>query len=526
MPVQSPDYNPPIPQVPAPGAWAFGPSWVPDLPALNASGSPNARNVVPRTPTSFGPVPGMVPLGATGLVGRCQGACAVLDSNGFVQVFAGDATDLYQNNLSLGQFVKVSKLGGYATYATNYWNFEFMNGIVVATNGTDNPQAFTLGTSSSFLDLAGGVCPRGKYMAVIKNFLMFADTSDNIIVGPGYAQAHQRAWWSPLNNPFVAWPTPGSVSAITQQSSYNDIFGKQGYCQGLVGNLGNADGAMFFDHAVYRIMYAGPPVVFDFLPAQAAKGCPAPQSIVQIGALAYYLGEDGFYSFDGVNTVPIGANFVDKYFYSDLIASLAYRTIGAVDPVNKLIYWAYCGAGSTGNPNHIIVYNWQLNSWSILDLTTEMLVRLLTVGFTLDQLYTILGYTIDGLPAPLDSRVWTGGLLSFGMFDAAHRLNFLTGPNLAATIDTPEVQASPGQRSLIDGAMPLIDGGNPSIAIGSRERLIDPVVWGTPQAINSLGECPLYTSGRFQRARLTTLAGDTWTNAMGVVPSIQAIGAQ
>ncbi|MEJ0071186.1 MAG: hypothetical protein WDO24_23335 [Pseudomonadota bacterium] len=142
-------------------------------------------------------------------------------------------------------------------------------------------------------------------------------------------------------------------------SSYNDLTGSGGWNQGIVGNLGNADGAIFQEHAVFRMMYAGPPNVFDFLPAEGVKGCPAPGSIIQVGAVVYYLGEDGFYAFDGASSTPIGVDLVDKYFYADLDQNNLARICAAVDPDQQdhLLVLSRQG-NSGGTPNHVLAYRW------------------------------------------------------------------------------------------------------------------------------------------------------------------------
>jgi hypothetical protein len=324
-------------------------------------------------------------------------------------------------------------------------------------------------------------------------------------------------WWSGAGNA-ENWPTPGTLAAAQAMSSYNDLTGSGGWNQGIVGNLGNADGAIFQEHAVYRVMFAGPPNVFDFQPAEGVKGCPAPGSIIQVGPLVYYLGEDGFYVFDGASSRPIGADQVDKFFYDDLDQNYLWRICAAVDPINKLVFWAYPGAGSSGGtPNRVLAYRWDLQRWSVLDLTLDFLVRLLSIGYTLDQIYTVLGHALDdaGL-APLDSRIWTGGKVLLGLFDTNRQLNYLTGPNLAATVDSGEIQPFAGKRAEVQFARPWVDGGTPAIAIGRRERMSDAVAWTPPAAMNALGICPLRTTGRYLRARVTLPAGATWTNLIGL----------
>ena len=526
MALNSPIYNPPAPGAPDPLTFGFGNGWTPDTPDLNNPGSPVATNVVPRTAISYGPVPQAQVYGTGSLSLSCQGAVSVLDNSGNVQVFAGDAHDLYLYSSGATTPAVVSKSSGaYNCPVNQFWRFEYYNNVVIATDGVDNVQSYTLGTSTTFQDMAGGVCPIGKYVTIAKNFLIFADTTDTIVNNPTSETNHQRVWWGPLGNPFSAWPTPGSASAYAVQSSYDDVFGNHGWCQGVVGNLGNADAAVFMEHAVFRMIFAGPPDTFDFQPVQAAKGTPAPLSIVRVGGIVFYLGEDGFYSFDGLNAEPIGVDMVDRWFWSNVNQSLLRNIFGASDPINKVVYWAFAALGESKN-SHILAYNYVHQAWSKIDIQSEVLVQLLTFGYTLDEIYSTFAYTLDTMPYNLDSRVWTGGLLSFGIFNTSNQLAFFTGPNMAATVDSPERQFFPGQRGRITAVRPLIDGGTPYISVGTRERQIDSVVYKSAVKINSLGTCPQLTTGRYQRVRIITQAGDTWTNLYGAEVDADGAGPQ
>lgn len=482
--------------------------WLPDQPDYQNQGSANVRNVFPRTQTSYGPVATPSPY-SDALGDRCQGAAAYISNSGNTNIFAGDATKLYNLVSGGSTWTDVSKGGGYNTPATGQWHFDVFNNIALATNYADPIQAFTLGSSTAYADLSADA-PKAKYIETVKGFLVTAYTNDGT-----FGVQPQRVWWSGLADP-TNWPTPGSIAAAQAQSSYNDLFGAAGSITGLIGNLGTADAAVFMEHAVWRMLYVGPPLTFDFLPAEGVKGCPAPNSIVQYGNLVYYLGEDGFYVFDGTSSQPIGAQKFDSTFYADLDQSYMERVWAAVDPANKTIMWAYPGAGNTnGNPNHILIYNWSLQRAAILDITLEVVMRLVSIGYTLDELYTVLGYTIDGLPAGLDSALWQGGLTLLGLFDTDHKLNFFTGENLAATVDTTETQFIPGKRAIITNARPLVDGGIPSVAVGHRDRLVDPVTWTSAIPMNSLGTSPVRTSGRYTRAEITLPAGSDFLNIQG-----------
>ena len=180
-------------------------------------------------------------------------------------------------------------------------------------------------------------------------------------------------------------------------------------------------------------------------------------------------------------------------------------------------------SGSTnGNCNKLLIYNWALNRWSNADTNIEYIVRAMTTGYTLETLDST-GYTLDTLPFSLDSRIWTGGSIVLSAYDTNHRLGYFTGSNLAATVETSEIEPAVsqnpshiGQRTFIRSARPISDGGSPSVAIGVRNRMIDSVVYGSAIAMNSVGECPQRADGRYVRAQITHAAGDSFTHISGV----------
>lgn len=485
--------------------------WRPDLPSAGSGYSVNVLNVLPRTPTTYGPFPGFSAYATSPLPLRVQGAVAVLDSADNVNTFAATASNLYQMTVSGPTFANVSKTtNAYNCGSDEIWNWALFGDNIIAANPGDPIQSFVLGSSSKFADLASAA-PKARYVAVVKGWL-FAANTDDPIDGP----VPWRVWWSAYQDP-TNWPTPGTAAAAAAQSDFNDIVGQGGWIQGMVGNLGTADAAIFFEHAVWRVVYSGPPTVFTFSPAEGVRGTPAPGSIAQLGAFVYYLGEDGFYVFDGTNSTPIGADKVDRTFFADLDPNYVFRMTSAVDPVNKMIMWSYAGAGnSQGNPNRIIIYNWFTQTWAIANVQAEMIFRSLTFGYSLDGLDAV-STNLDALPFSLDSRAWTGGALIMSGFDTNNTLGYFSGASLAPTVDTEEIQPFIGQRSFVRNARPLIDGNvTPSVALGLRTTVETTPSFTNPSVMNYLGWCPIRGNGQYTRARITLPAGQTFTHIQGV----------
>lgn len=499
--------------------------FMPDQPPFQNPGSAIITNAMPKTQRSYGPISGLTPYsGALPL--RCQGSQTFLDSSDNVNIFAGDATDLFVLTSASTNFTKVSKSpAAYDVDPGAMWNFVQFGARVIGSDINDPMQSFTMGvgTATTFIDLAAAA-PKAKYLAVVRNFLVGAWTND-----PSNGNQPQRVWWSSLNDP-TNWPTPGTASAAQVQSDFNDLLGQGGWIYGIVGNLGTADGAVFMEEAVWRMVYAGPPSVFYFFPAEGVRGTRAPASIVQLGPLVFYYGRDGFYSFDGTNSTPIGANRVDAYFNANVDVNNLGRIVGAVDPSNKLIYWAWPDkSASNGNPNNLLGYHWQLNKWGSAKITTEYLVTGLTFGYTLDNMNSF--GTFDSMPQyPLDSTVWTGGAELLAAFDTSHMLNFFNGNSLAPVIETSEVELPfAGRLGLVKNGRPLVTGPGsvPTLSVGYRSRLTGTVTYTTASTMNAIGTAPIRApAARYVRAQIAMSAGDPWQHVQGVELEVSAAGAR
>jgi hypothetical protein len=145
---------------------------------------------------------------------------------------------------------------------------------VIATNGADMMQTLFVG-DTNFVELSA-TAPVARYVAVVKDFLMVADTSDGFSGRVPY-----RVWWSALGDP-TNWPVPGSVTAIQLQSDYQDLQQTDlGVITGLVSGLASAaDVAVFCERGIYVGSFEGPPAIFSFRVAQGASGSISPLSIV------------------------------------------------------------------------------------------------------------------------------------------------------------------------------------------------------------------------------------------------------
>lgn len=482
----------------------FG-TYLPDLPPNENQGATIANNVLPLQ-QGYKSFPNIADFSTNTLDSKCLGAISGLDNSGNSYNFAGDASKLYL--LSSNSWSNVSKVGGYTTSSEEKWRFTQYKNRIIGTNYSDNIQSYVLGTSSAFADLSASA-PRARYLDVVRNFLVLGNIFD-----ASDGDVPYRVAWSALGD-----ETDFTPSATTQ-SDINDLEGYGGWVKQVVGG---EYGIVFKENAIWRMTYVGSPAIFQFDELERDKGTPASNSVTKIGSLIPYLGQDGFYIFDGRQSISIGENQVDKTFYQDVNQDLFDEIIATVDPINKIIFWAYPSLNSVGNCDKIIAYNYSANAkkrWATADLDVEYIYRSLSEGYTMETLDNV-NNNLDLIEPSLDSRYWTGGVVALSAFNTSHKLCTFSGSALAATIETGEFSVKEGMRGFLRELRAKVEGYETmTLQIGQRNSLSESVTWGSAISPNNAGNFPIRINSKYIRARVNLTGGFDFAQG------IETIGAK
>lgn len=481
----------------------FG-EWLPDLPHLNNQGSIVATNVVPAG-SSYKPMPSLN-VYSSALTARCQGFAYAKDADGLSYNFAGDATKLYL--MSATAYSDVSKSGGYTTPTDSIWSFSQYGQRFMATNFGDAIQSYVFASSTAFADLSA-TAPRARYITQLNNFTLVGNTYDAVD-----GNVPHRIRWSALGD-----PTSWTVSAVTQ-ADYEDLDSTKGWVQQVIGG---EYGVVFQERAISVVNYVGSPQVFQIREIESGRGLLAPGAAVKFGNFIAYLGIDGFYIFDGNQSVPIGENKINKTFFDDLDMTYLDRISAMADLDAQVIYWSYPGSGNTsGRCNRLLAYNYSPNAkmrWSYCDnVQAERIGISISEGYTMDSLDSLSGDldALDAIVGNLDSRALTGNNYILSAFNGDHKLALFTGTAMDATIETMEGQLFEGKRGLVTVVRPLVEGttATTTIALGSRNNLNESVTYTGSLSANSIGEYNYRTNARYHRGKLTITGG--FDHAFGI----------
>jgi hypothetical protein len=474
----------------------FG-EWMPDQPSISGA-LVDAKNVVSQA-IGYGPFPTAATFSAAASENLTTLVAGKTPVNA-TKLFAAGSTKIFDVS-GVGALTNVSKTGGYTPNASNdRFRFTQFGNVIIGTNNSDPIQAYTLGTSTAFADLAAGA-PRCKFLTVVRDFVVTAFTTESSTVYPA------RVRWSGINDE-TAW---GS-SQVTQADFQDIPDGGQ-----IVGIRGGEFGLVLMEKGISRMSYIGTPFIFQFDNISRGKGCIAAGSIAQVQGVTFFLSDDGFYMCDGQNVTAIGSEKVDRWFFSNADESGFDTMSAAVDPVRKLVIWNF---KTSFAQRQLIIYNFNTKKWTYGNAGTDFISDASTSATTLEGLDSISN-SIDALTVSLDSILYMGGKYFLGGTSGAYVVTY-NGANATANIVTGDLNA--GGRSVVTLARPLIDGGSANVAVASRTLLSEQPSFGTAVAADSENRVSLRSNGNYHQFQITPTG--QWKTAVALDVELQGQGVR
>lgn len=464
--------------------------WLPDQPGV-AGVMTEATNVYPIA-NGYAPLP--LEANLSNAAPENLNNIFAAKKNAISSLFASGSTKLFKFNSSDNDLDDVSKAGGYSTATGERFFFTQFGDVVIAANGSNKLQGWTLGSSTAFADLAVAA-PTAHYVTVVRDFVVAANT----VTYPN------RVYWSDLNDETDWTPGTGSQSDTQDIADGGDVMGITGGEFGLI----------LTERSVVRMSYIGSPFFFQFDSIARGLGCITANSVGQYASVTYFLSDDGFYSCDGQSVKPIGSEKVDRFFFNDVNLNKLDEMSCAVDPIKKLVIWNYTNVFAQKRQ---LIYNLALNRWSYATTTANYINNVYTPTTALESL-DIFG-TLDSLGVSLDSRQWAGGALLLAGVTGTRAISF-TGLRKTATLTTGDFNV-PNAQSIVTLARPIVDNGSATVAVASRLNLDDTITFSAGVAADDENRVSLRSHGRYHRLR--TVPTGNWTSCLAVDADIEQRG--
>lgn len=395
--------------------------------------------------------------------------------------------------------VSIIPLSNYAATVDERWRFRAFGDFVVAVNINNAPQVFQIGVSTSFANLAGSP-PNARNIAVWGDHLALFD--DDTVY---WSDTDDITNWSTLNAGSQTFPDGG----LLQGSS-------------------DATNPIIFQKGAIRLatFVPGSLEVFTFQKIHDQRGCAAPYSIASRGAFTFFADAGAFYQIaPNGEIIPIGAEKVDRTIFAQISGESLAAIYGEVDPFHNRVYFAVRVNSTNDTFDQLLAYDWQIGEWTRIDVNMGILFPLAsgTIGYTLDGLDALYS-SIDAMEISLDSNVWKGGAPTMGALDEDFKLGFFSGPAAEAMLTTSEM-GDLFAISLVDSLSPAVDTNDLLVAIGSRNKRGDTVVW-TSEILPSgaTGRIDKLVAARFHTFKMRIPAAVDWNAAQGIDVSSKSAG--
>jgi len=420
-----------------------------------------------------------------------KGGASFVNPQGSVVIVAGTATTLYR--VQAGNWLQIAS--GFSIQGGQRWRFAQFGGMGIATNAADAMQKIDL--EAGGVGPLGGSPPKFEALGVVKGFLIGTVMDGDVMTIAWSGAFNAEHWEFGFNqSDFYTLPTGGRVNGI----------------------LSGEFGIILQRNRIVRLDYVGGNLIFDPNEVSSNIGCVTVHSVAQWGNLGFFYSDEGWMMWDGTQPVPIGKEWIDAEFRTAYSVADWDRMSTAIDPVRGVLHVSVWN-GSSGGKHYL--YDWGLRRWSTVTYASPVIFSGVTKGVSLDEQDPAVGAGDDNLDGAsllsLDSATFRGGDPRLYVFASDYKLGTFTGTPMAATLTGNDLEVFGGRRANLRFVRPDIDSNSGiTVTIGTKQRLADSLSSVAYTTIETSGDMPVRSSGRYCRVSVAVAAGTTWAHAKGV----------
>lgn len=170
-----------------------------------------------------------------------------------------------------------------------------------------------------------------------------------------------------LDNMQVAWPSQGSLTDWTPSSTNTANVRTLTEGTKLVAGRVLADfvSLIWTDAAVYLFQYTGSTFIYNS--SMIAKDCGliGPNAAVTVGGVAYWMGQDTFWTYNGSVTPMANVADIRKWVYDQLDINFGYTCNAIYNPKYNEVWFFFTIMGQT-NPTLGLIYSIDQQCWAPL----------------------------------------------------------------------------------------------------------------------------------------------------------------
>ncbi len=260
--------------------------------------------------------------------------------------------------------------GPYSATAEENWTSTVLGGILIMTNGFDDPQFWALtngepSTSTVMADLtAWPADTECKSMRAFRSFLVALNINDSSGVSDvGYPRLVK---WSTEAATQLLPSSWDETSAVVDAGTY-ELADTRG---AILDGLPLRDTFMIYkDDSIYSMTYVGTPFIFSFRQLSPSVGALTKNCVAEFDGGHFFFGNGDIYINDGQKVTSILPHKIRDYVF-DFIDGAQYKKSFVVADYGNTEMWAcFPTAENTSDQcNKAVVWNWTNKAFTLRDI--------------------------------------------------------------------------------------------------------------------------------------------------------------
>lgn len=279
------------------------------------------------------------------------------------EIADGQSTSLAGRGYGMGRYgvglYGVSKTSSTIVAIPRIWSFDRFGNLVVMTEG-DQGGVYEWDGTATTAPVAVTNAPTD---------VDYVFTSDNILVTLGQGGVGNRLKWSDQGDR-TDW-----TAASANQAGEDDIEGANNFISHI--NVNNVN-LLYCEDQLWTMRYIGRPTIWKVKRVQGGQGIIAPQARCQMNGVAFWMGNDDFYYWNGSAALPIrgngknGLNPLKRYIFDTekgvLNREQKYKCFAWANTLFNEV-WFHFPTNSEAEPDAYAILNlsdfsWTLGTWS------------------------------------------------------------------------------------------------------------------------------------------------------------------
>jgi len=256
--------------------------------------------------------------------------------------------------------------GAYSTTAAENWTATVIGGVLVMTNGVDDPQYWELisgvpATIQKMQNLnnwtASTEC---RSMRAFRSFLIALNITSSGVSYPRLVK------WS-TEAGIQTTPTSWDVASATVDAGEYELADSKGE---ILDGLPLRDSFMIYkEDSIYSMTYVGTPFIFAFRQLSPSVGALAKNCIAEFDGGHFILGNGDIYINDGQKVTSILPHKIRDYLFNFIDGAQYKKSFVVADYGNTEMWACFPTAENTSNQcNKAVVWNWTNNAFTLRDL--------------------------------------------------------------------------------------------------------------------------------------------------------------